>query len=185
MALELFWSRGYHATSMREIALAAGVQPASLYHHFGSKEALLEDLMTTFMDWLRGEVMHAVARATTPEERLGNAVRAHVLCHGRDQHGAIVADTELRGLGSERLERVIALRDSYEWIFRQLVIDGVKQRAFSVSDPNLATKALLLLCTGVAMWYREGGRLALDEVADVHVELALAMLGAGHQGTRA
>ncbi|MFN8187903.1 MAG: TetR/AcrR family transcriptional regulator [Gaiellales bacterium] len=176
-ARDLFWEQGYHATSMREIAERAGVQPASLYHHFRSKEDLLEELMSGFMQELQREVVSAIGRAATPRERLAAAVRTHVRRHGLDQRAAIVADTELRALTGSRRERVVALRDSYEAIFRQLLADGVEAGTFHVRDLDVAARAILLQSTGVAVWYRESGRLPLAEVAEAHVELALGAVG--------
>lgn len=177
-AIELFWARGYHATSMREIAERARVQAGSLYHHFDSKEALLEEVMSAFMHELRSRVLNAVSRATSPSDRLAAAITTHVVAHGLHQREAIVTDTELRGLSSDRLERMLALRDAYESIFRQLIADGVEAGEFEVPDVRITTKALLLQCTGVAVWYRDGGRLRLDDIAAIHVALALGLVRA-------
>jgi TetR/AcrR family transcriptional regulator, cholesterol catabolism regulator len=181
-AVDLFWERGYHATSMREIAERSGVQAGSLYHHYGSKEALLFEVMAAFMQELQGRVLDAVSRSIGPAERLAAAVETHVVAHGRHQREAIVTDTELRGLNGIRLERMLALRDAYETIFRQLLEDGIAAGVFDVPDPRVATKALLLQCTGVAVWYRENGRLGLDEIAAIHVALALRLAGAERPG---
>lgn len=177
-AVDLFWARGYHATSMREIAERAGVQTGSLYHHFSSKEALLEDVMSAFMHELRSRVIEAISHASMSADRLAAAVTTHVVAHGVHQREAIVTDTELRGLSGHRLQHMLSLRDAYESIFRQLIADGVASEDFHVPDIHIATKALLLQCTGVAVWYREGGRLRLDEIAAIHVDLALGLVRA-------
>jgi AcrR family transcriptional regulator len=175
-ALDVFCSRGYHAASMRDIAASAEVQPASLYHHFSSKEALLEDLMTSAMEDLRDDVIEAIAIGTGPEDRLARAIRAHVIFNGTHRQEAIVADTELRGLSGSRLDRVIGLRRVYESLIRQLIVDGTVEGVFQTSDASIATKALLIQSTGVALWYHDGGPQPLDEIADVHVQMALKML---------
>ncbi len=177
-AIELFCARGYHATSMRDIAERAGVQTGSLYHHFDAKEALLEEVMSAFMNELRSRVLEALSRAASPADRLSAAVSTHVVAHGRHRREAIVTDAELRGLSGERLARMLALRDAYESIFQQLIADGVAAGDFDVPDVKIAAKALLLLSTGVAVWYREGGRLRLDDIAAIHVALALGLVRA-------
>ena len=63
-AVDLFAGRGYHATSMREIAAAADIQPAAIYHWFDSKEEILTRLQDDFMDRLEEAVDEAVEAAT-------------------------------------------------------------------------------------------------------------------------
>ncbi|HEX4624960.1 MAG TPA: TetR family transcriptional regulator [Solirubrobacteraceae bacterium] len=64
-ALTLFAERGYAGTSVRGVAAAAGVSPALLFHHYGSKEGLREAVDA----WLAAIVADAVAGAAQPTER--------------------------------------------------------------------------------------------------------------------
>jgi AcrR family transcriptional regulator len=180
-ALELFARLGYHATSMRAIASAAGVQPASLYHWFPSKEAILFGMQETFMDGLTAEVGAAMERQLVPSHRLAAAVRAHVDYHGRHTRAAFVTDTEIRALEPELQAKLIARRDDYEEIFEAPIREGVARGELHCAQPRVATFAILLQCTGVALWFDPAGPLTLDEVADVHVELVLGAVGASRE----
>ena len=99
-AVALFARRGYHATSMREIAASAGVQPAAIYHWYPSKEAILIGLQDDFMERLTAEVVAARDRQTRPALRLAAAVREHVVFHGlhRPYDGRDASVNELLGL---------------------------------------------------------------------------------------
>jgi AcrR family transcriptional regulator len=180
-ALDLFARLGYHATSMRAIAAAAGVQPASLYHWYPSKEAILYGMQDAFMDGLTAEVVTAMERQSEPSHRLAAAVREHVVYHGRHSRAAFVTDSEIRALEPSLQRRLIARRDDYERMFEQPILAGNATGAFACSQPKVATYAILLQCTGVALWYAPDGPLTLDEVADVHVELVLGSLGAARE----
>jgi AcrR family transcriptional regulator len=180
-ALDLFARLGYHATSMRAIAAAAGVQPASLYHWYPSKEAILIGMQDAFMDGLTAKLVAAMARQPTPAHELGAAVRAHVDYHGRHQRAAFVTDTEIRALEPGAQAKLIARRDAYEKYFEQPIRAGVEQGQLHCSAPKVATYAILLQCTGVALWFVPDGPMDLAAVADVHVELVLGSVGASRE----
>lgn len=176
VALELFTKRGFHATSMRNVADKVQVRPASLYHWFPSKQALLQSIMRRFLEGLTREVTRAIDRHSSPVNRLAAAVWVHVVYHGTHRRAAFVADTEVRALEGDDAEVIMRMRDSYEEIFRQIIADGVESGDFEVRDERVATYAILLQCTGVALWFRPDGPLTLPEIAEMHVEIVLNSL---------
>jgi AcrR family transcriptional regulator len=177
-AVDLFAQLGYHATSMRAIAAAAGIQPAAIYHWYPSKEAILVDLQDEFMERLTEKLEAAMARFEGPALKLAAAVREHVVFHGLHRREAFVTDSEIRALNEAPRQALIAQRDAYQQIFVGLIESGVGDGSLRVSDPRVAAYAILLQCTGVALWFDPDGPLELDRVADLHVELVLGSLGA-------
>lgn len=180
-AVELFARRGYHATSMRAIAGAAGVQAAAIYHWYPSKEALLVRLQDDFMERLStriGEAAEAPSVASRPALRLAAAVREHVVFHGEHTREAFVTDSEIRALADGPRAALIAKRDAYQELFAGMVRAGIRDGTLRTSDARVATYAVLLQCTGVALWFDPEGPLPLDQVAELHVELVLGALGA-------
>jgi AcrR family transcriptional regulator len=181
-AIDLFAELGYNATSMRQIASQAGVQPAAIYHWFPAKEAILIQLQDDFMDQLEAAVNEAVAGQSTPAGELAAAVREHVVFHGLHPREAFVTDSEIRALSPKPKARLIARRDAYEAMFRGMIERGVESDEFEVSNPAVASYAILLQCTGVALWYDPAGELPLERIAGIHVELVLGSLGADRNG---
>ncbi len=177
-ALELFAQRGYHATSMRAIASAAEVQPAAIYHWYPGKEAILVSLQDDFMERLTARVLTAVGRQRRPALKLAAAVWEHVVFHGIHRRAAFVTDSEIRALTEEPRLALIAKRDSYQAMFNAMIREGTDDGSLRVSDVDVATYAILLQCTGVALWFDPAGPLALERVADLHVELVLGSVGA-------
>jgi AcrR family transcriptional regulator len=177
-AVELFARLGYHATSMRAIAAAAEVQPAAIYHWFPSKEAILVRLQDEFMERLTERVTGAIERQDRPALRLSAAVREHVVYHGLHTREAFVTDSEIRALTEVPRLALIAKRDDYEAMFKQMIRDGIRDGSLRASDVHVASYAILLECTGVALWFDPSGPLTLDEVAELHVELVLGSLQA-------
>lgn len=175
-ALDLFALRGYHATSMRAIAVKVPIRAAGIYYWFANKEAILLELEESFLDELNEAVIEAVSHHKIPATRLAAAVREHVNFHGLYPQAAFVTDSELRSLsGDDRIE-IQAKRDTYQAMFVRLIEDGTRAEVFKASDVKVAGYAILLECTGVAIWFDPNGARTLDEVAEIHIELVLGSL---------
>jgi AcrR family transcriptional regulator len=172
-AIVLFRERGYHGSSMRTLARRLRLEAASLYYHYPSKQDILFAILDRTLDELLAGVGRAVAAADGPEARLRAAVRFHVLFHTDSQHEAFVSASELRSLTAANLRLVLTRRDEYERVFRGLLAAGVRAGVFQVSDVRLTAMAILTMCTGVATWFSERGRLAPDAIAERYVEMIL------------
>jgi AcrR family transcriptional regulator len=177
----LFARLGYHATSMRAIASEARVQPAAIYHHYASKEDILVGLQDDFMQRLTDRVVAALERHERPALRLAAAVREHVVFHGLHTRAAFVTDSEIRALNDTPRAALIAKRDEYQRMFSGMIRDGIRAGSLRTSDVHVATYAILLQCTGVALWFDPNGPLGLEEVAELHVELVLGSLQASRE----
>lgn len=180
-AVRLFARLGYHATSMRAIAEAAGVRPGAIYHWYPSKEAILVELQDDFMAQLEAKVDAAVAAQNRPALRLAAAVREHVVFHGRHKSWAFATDNEIRVLGEDARGALVARRDAYQTRFTEMIRDGSRLGELRTSEAKVATYAILLQCTGVDLWFDPAGPLSLEEVAELHVELVLGSLQASPQ----
>lgn len=178
-AVELFAQRGYHATTMREIAAAVDIQPAAIYHWYANKEAILVHLQDAFMERLTDAVVQAAERHEGPALRLAAMVREHVVFHGLHARAAFVTDSEIRALTDEPRRKLIEQRDVYQARFAETIRDGIRDGSLRSSNARVATYAILLQCTGVALWFDPAGSLGLEEVAELHVELVLGSLQAG------
>jgi AcrR family transcriptional regulator len=161
---------------MRAIASEARVQPAAIYHWYPSKEAILMGLQDDFMERLTEQVVAAVGRHDRPALKLAAAVREHVIFHGLHRQAAFVTDSEIRALTESPRVALIAKRDDYQAMFGEMIRDGIRDGSLRTSDVHVATYAILLQCTGVALWFDPSGPLRLEEVAELHVELALGSL---------
>jgi AcrR family transcriptional regulator len=170
---------------MRDIAEAVSVRAAGIYHWYPSKEAILIKLQDGFMEELTAVVVSGIEPQKRPEARLAAAVREHVVFHGLHSRAAFVTDSEIRALSAVSRKALVAKRDGYQGMFIELIEAGVAAGAFAVADVRIASYAILLECTGVAMWFDPKGSRSLAEVADMHVELVLGSLGASRRSIAA
>jgi len=175
-AVALFKARGYHGTSVRALALYARIEAASLYHHFPSKQDILAAVFEHVMNDMVEGLEEALAGADDHESRLRRVLRTHILFHIDRQDEAFVSHSELRSLTAANRRRVNAKRDRYEARFRAVLADGVAAGVFAVPDVQLATIAILTMCSSVSDWFADRGRLSADAVADGYAEMVLRML---------
>lgn len=177
-AVESFASKGFHGTTTRDIAAAAGMSPAALYVHHRSKEELLYLISRTGHERTLALVRDAVATSDDPVEQLVAVVGEFTAHHARSHTSARIVNYELAALAPEHLSEIAALRRDIEQEMRAVVEAGAASGAFTVSDPRMTALALLSLGVDVARWYRDEGEWDPAEIAGYYCELALRLVGA-------
>ena len=175
-ALALFKARGYHGTSTRELAEVLGIEAASLYYYYPSKQEILLDLFMRAMDAMLDGLDRAIAGGSTPEEKLRAAVRFHVLFHIARQDEAFVSHSELRSLSAPNRRKIIPRRDRYEKAIRALLAAGVRAGDFEIADVRLTSIAILTMCSGVSDWFTGQGRLTPEKVARRYADMAIRLV---------
>ena len=183
-AVKLFAGKGFHGTGIRDLAQAAKISSASLYHYMGTKEDLLAAIMRGCLERLLLGARQATDGVTDPPERLAALVALHVLAHALRPAETRVVDNEVNALSPAAKRRIIRLRDEYEGLFSAAIEDGIARRAFSNDEPAVTRLALLEMCSGVARWYSPRGPLALEDLAIHYAKLALRMLGGADSDCR-
>lgn len=169
-ARRLFARHGYAAVSMRRIAEEVGVQAGALYLYTPDKQSLLFDLMKGHMDDLLAAWAAEPARAGA-RDRLEAFVRFHIRFHLGRPEAVFLSYMELRNLDPGNFAVIETLRRAYETELEAILRDGVADGVFAVPDTKLATLAVIAMLTGVTTWFREGGRLSADSVADHYWEM--------------
>jgi AcrR family transcriptional regulator len=169
--------RGYHGTSMRDIAAGADLTVASIYHHFKSKQEILQEIMLQALRDAHGMTRGALLRSGgEPKDQLQALVRAWVMFHTTRREDAHVAATELRSLDESGHRLVVALRDEQENIFRDVIERGVEEGAFRTEYPRDAVRAIINMGQQVCVWWRADGPLSAQDLADRYCTLATAMV---------
>jgi TetR/AcrR family transcriptional regulator, cholesterol catabolism regulator len=183
VASALFREHGYSATSVRDIARALDIQGASLYAHVTSKEDVLWAIVERAASAFEAAASLALDTGgpTHATSRLAALVRAHVAVIAADPELAGVFVHEWRHLSGDRREAILARRDAYETRFRTLITEGMAAGDFTSTDPAVAASFLLTALNGIAGWYRPGGRLTADRIADHYADLSVRALTEDHR----
>lgn len=171
-----FSEHGYAATSIRDIAVAAGVTSGALYLHVPSKIALLESIMDLALDELVRIARLAVREGRDAADRLEGLVRAHVGVQATNPRTAQVVDGELRILPDRHRQAMVAKRDAYERFWNRTLADGARSGVFAIDEVSVTRLALLEMCNGVAHWYQPGGPFDLDQIQEMFVRLSFNLV---------
>src|SRR3972149_7893798 len=101
-AIGVFYQRGYHGATLRDIAEVVGIRAASIYNYFPTKEALLHHVMTETLSKLSEQVETTLAAAPDdPTERMAALVMEHIRFHIEHAQEAAVADNDMRALSAD------------------------------------------------------------------------------------
>lgn len=195
-AAEVLHRNGYEATTMKDIAAQVNLTAASLYHHFKNKDFLLLNVLEVGLDLTIDKLERIDASNLSCAEKLSAMIRSHVVSvTGNVAVGAAMV-FEIRALlnvsvGAKnsdesftrefvaRRNQFFARRDYFEGLFRNIVRAGIEAGEFREVDAAIVTKAMLGAHNWVGVWFKEGGRLSGEAVADVMVDTWLAALGEG------
>ena len=168
-AARLFAERGYHGTSMEDLAAAMGVQKGSLYAHVRSKADLLHEIT-----WDGAQAFHAALDAIDERlpaiEKLRLALRAHLGVVAEQLDIATVFVREWRYLDGERRDEFVAERRRYEERIRALFREGVEQGELRTDlDVTVAALVFLSAANWAYTWLQPGRDT--DDLADRFFEL--------------
>ena len=163
-AARLFAEKGYHGTSMGDLAEAMGVQKGSLYAHTGSKQDLLYVTMREGADAFHA-ALDAIPEDLPPGEKIRLALRGHLRVVADQLDVATVFVREWRYLQGERRDEIVGERRRYEERFRALFREG-RELGELRTDLDEASATLLALSAAnwAYTWLRAGA--ATDELAD-------------------
>ena len=178
-ALALYSEYGFHGTSVRQIAGKVGINPATLYAHYPSKEHILAELVLLGHRELHERLRAALAAArASAAARLTALVRGHALFHCDFPLLAVVANTELHALSPERASAALDLRGRCRQLLAGVLAEGSRSGEFRLIEPTLTAIALGGLSMQIAHWFAPGQPYVREQVADTYAQLALRMVGA-------
>lgn len=181
-ALSLFATQGFQATGIRQLASHAGVSLASLYHHIGTKDDLLAEIMSESLERLTRDIESVLEECGDPLDALAAMSIVHVMAHALRRERTIVVDTEMRSLTEDRRPRIVELRDAYEERWRTCIDAAGTAGLVDVRHASVARLAMLDMLTAVATWYSPDGDLGVWDICTEHADLVLGMLRATRDG---
>jgi len=147
------------------------MQAASIYYHYTSKQALLIEIMETYMQRLNANLERILREQNEPQQCLRAAIANHIRLHTSYKSEFFIIDTEIRALEGENRTRIISLRDRYEYLLQELLRDGMERGVFRQSDVKVTSYAIIAMCTEVATWFRPNGRLSVQQVIDIYTQM--------------
>jgi AcrR family transcriptional regulator len=166
VAAKLFKQKGFVATSMRDLAAELGIEAASIYYHFKSKEELLEKICFDMADKFITNAKEVNDIYFNAEEKLKMAIKLHVETITENQNQSSVFLSEWRNLSEPKLKLFRQLRQQYENQFTIILADGEKEDIFDDVDKKFAVLSILSTINFINEWYKPEGKMNASEIAD-------------------
>jgi len=175
IAARVFYEKGYDGASMQDIANAVHLTKAGLYHHVGSKDRLLYEIMNYGMDILDETVLEKVKSIRDPREKLRQTIIGHInlIVRARDREITVILH-ENRSLKGALRKKINARKRAYIEFLEELIAQ-VQERAGGriLISPRVAAFALLGIINWLYQWYDVEGPIKEDQLANDYVELFL------------
>jgi AcrR family transcriptional regulator len=174
-AAEVFAAQGYNATTVRTIADQAGMLAGSLYYHFDSKESMLDEILSTFLDELWQGYDSVLAAELGPRETIEALVTESF--REIDRHRAAVAiyQKESRHLSAQpRFQYLADSQQKFEKAWLGTLERGVAEQVFRADlDVRLTYRFVRDTVWVAASWYRPGGQHSPEEIARQYLSMVL------------
>ena len=176
-AVRSFNEKGFHATSLDDVAAALNVTKPTIYHYFGSKDEILFECVRRGLD-----AIHAAAETVESVhgdglERLQRLMREYAVVMTMD-FGMCVTRTADHELSGESRARFRALKREIDQTVRRVVEQGMADGSLAKGEPRLVTFTLTGALNWIARWYDPAGSLTPQEIAEASVATLIAGLAA-------
>ncbi|GMA60930.1 TetR/AcrR family transcriptional regulator [Alicyclobacillus fastidiosus] len=170
-ASRLFSKKGYHATTIREIAQNRGILSGSLYAHISSKEDLLFEIVDDGADAFLSAITAVSQSDRSPIEKLRMALCAHIQVIAQRMDATTVFFHEWEALSEERRHLIQTKRDEYEAHWNAILQEGIDDGSMCITDPKFVRLMLLSVANWLYHWYRPSGPLSPDEIAERFIQI--------------
>jgi AcrR family transcriptional regulator len=171
VAGRLFAQKGYHGTSMRDLASAMNLTQGSLYNHVAGKEELLFAIMGGIADEYVAGIETIADSDNPPSDKLRAVIRGHLQIAAENLQASTVFLHEWKFLGDEHRAQIQDKRDRYERALRSILAEGVEQGDFRPLDLKFAALMILSALNWFYQWYSPKGPQSAEEIADRFLEL--------------
>ena len=186
IAADLFAERGFKNTTVRDIADAAGILSGSLYHHFDSKESMVDEILSTFQlelfkayDEILGSDLDARAKVDAVVRVSFEAI------HDHHAEVAIFQNDSAYLMGFERFGYLREHNTRFREMWLGLLREGVESGALRPDvDAELVFRFIRDTVWVAVRWYRPGGELSHEEVADQYLSILLDGIAARRRPVR-
>jgi len=167
-AAKLFARKGVSATTVRELGEAAGILSGSLYHHFESKEAIVDAILSTHLDDLHRWNAEVVQRGEDPEACLAGLIRVSFRAIAEHRDACEIYQNDFNYLsGLPRFAYLHKRATQLQKTWVDVILAGVERGQFRADvDPRVFYRFARDAVWLTVRWYKPGGRYRIEELAE-------------------
>ncbi len=177
-AIKLIARDGYEAMSLRELASEAGINSSSLYLYYKGKRELLLSLVQGYQDDLSATWQQCRPARGSAREQLQAFIGCHLRFHLLRREETLIGNLEARSLDATERTQVRQSRRAYLEQLQGILEQGARDGILSCDEPKLMARILCNMLTHACIWFRDDGKLGLQELEAHYVELVGKMLAA-------
>ncbi|MBU3687139.1 MAG: TetR/AcrR family transcriptional regulator [Mycobacteriaceae bacterium] len=181
LAAAMFAERGLRATTVRDIADAAGILSGSLYHHFSSKEEMVDEVLRSFLDWLFERYQLIIDTEPNPLERFKGLFMASFDAIEHHHAEVVIYQDEAKRLsGQPRFDYIDELNVRQRKMWVDVLNEGIAQGYFRPDlDVDLVYRFIRDTTWVSVRWYQPGGPLTAKQVGRQYLSIVLGGIAAG------
>ena len=181
IAAGLFAEKGFKNTTVRDIADAAGILSGSLYHHFDSKESMVDEILSTFQAELFGQYDAVLNSELDARAKIEAAVRLSFAAIDQHQHAVAIFQNDADYLGSfDRFSYLAERNAQSRQVWATLLEEGLASKVLREDlDIELVYRFIRDTVWVAVRWYRPGGDLSHEAVADQYLAILLQGISIG------
>ena len=172
-AAVLFKTKGYAASSMRDLAQVLGIEAASLYSHIKSKEEILRRICFRMAEAFFTAQKQIESLHSEPKLQLKKAMAVHLKVIAGSVDEAAVFFHEWRHLSEPYLSEFLVMRTDYERKFIAILEQGIATKVFRAVDAKLTAMTILSAINWVHRWYRSDGKLSIEQISEQLAEMMI------------
>lgn len=169
-AVRLFNERGFHATSLDDVAASLGVSKPLIYHYLGAKDQVLFECMRIGLQQLREAADEVARQPGTGMDRLKRFLRRYAECIMEDFSRCVIRTGD-ETLAPDIRPQFRALKSEIDQAMRKLIADAAADGSAKVTDVKLTAFAFAGALSWTARWHEPGGALEPAEIAEQMVEI--------------
>ncbi len=175
LAAAMFAERGLRATTVRDIADAAGILSGSLYHHFSSKEEMVDEMLREFLDWLFARYQQIIDTEPNPLDRLEGLFMASFDAIEHHHAEVVIYQDEARRLSAQpRFGYIDELNVRQRTMWVDVLTQGIEQGYFRPDINVDLVYRFIRDTTWVSVrWYHPGGPLTAEQVGRQYLGIVL------------
>lgn len=172
---KMFAEQGLRSTTVRDIADSAGILSGSLYHHFDSKESMVDEILRGFLDDLFARYREIGASGLSATETLRRLVVASFESIDAQRNAVAIYQDEAKRLATqERFAYIGELNTEFRDLWHAVLQRGVDDGEFRDDlDVELVYRFLRDTVWVAVRWYRPGGAMSVDDIAGQYLSVVL------------
>ncbi len=172
-AAQIFFEKGYNATSLNDIAEGLNITKAGLYYYVESKQDLLYRIINLGLDSVQSEVLNPARKINDAEERLRFIILNHSRLSAGGNHAVIIISHEDNELSFQQREETLKRRREYFDFIRDTLVELHNQGKVQEIDLTTATFTILGMIIWLSRWFSSKGKMPVEKVCQDVCEMAM------------